>query len=375
MSGPARRATAGEVAALAGVSAQTVSRVANGAPNVRPATRDKVLAAMAQLGYAPNSAAQALRSGRPDTLGVVAHHLGRTGEARTLEAVIASAHRHGHGVTVADAADGSLPEVQSAVTRIATRVAGLVVLGLETADIASLRVPPLLPVVVADSRSLPFPTVGLDQASGAHLAVAHLLGLGHATVHHVSGPASSLQATQRRDAWQAALEAAGRPVPDVLPGDWSPASGYRAGKVIAADPTVTAVFAANDEMAAGVLRALHEAGRDVPGEVSVVGFDDIIAEYLWPPLTTVRQDFGAIGERLVSTLVHRLGQNPNRGAAEGNSTRETTAGSETGGSTTGSEASGSPTASDTGAVSRAHQEPGLIRPTLVPRASCARPRA
>jgi DNA-binding LacI/PurR family transcriptional regulator len=96
-------------------------------------------------------------------------------------------------------------------------------------------------------------------------------------------------------------------VPEVVEGDWTAASGYAAGRRLVADPEVTAVFCANDEMAAGVLRALHEAGRAVPGDVSVVGFDDILlAEYLWPPLTTVVQDFAEIGRRLVARLLEQV---------------------------------------------------------------------
>ena len=184
--------------------------------------------------------------------------------------------------------------------------AGVVVLGLETADVERLEAPGRLPVVVADSRTLVHPTVGFDQRGGAQAAVAHLLGLGHETVHMIAGPADSLQSRQREEAWRAMLTAAGADVPELHRGDWTPTSGYEVGRRLANDPAVTAVFVANDEMAAGLLRALHEAGRGIPEEVSVVGVDDVLAEHLWPPLTTVRQDFAGIGANLVRELLRHL---------------------------------------------------------------------
>lgn len=299
------RATARDVAALAGVSPQTVSRVAADAPNVRPETRARVRAAMAKLGYTPNTAARMLRSGRSNVIGVVVHHLARTGEAHIVDAVVTTAHEHGYATTLVDAPDGSLEHLDAALQRLAS-TAGVVVLGLETADVDRLQIPGRLPVVVADSRSLTHPAVGCDQRGGVQAAVEHLLDLGHGTVHLVGGPAHSLQAREREQAWRATLARRGRPTPDVRHGDWTPGSGYAIGQLLAADPEVTAVLAANDEMAAGVMHALHEAGRQIPRDVSVVGFDDVLADHLWPPLTTVHQDFAAIGSGLVRVLLHRL---------------------------------------------------------------------
>ncbi len=301
-----RRVRAQDVATLAGVSPQTVSRVVNGATNVRPETRDRVLEAMAKLGYAPSQAARALRSGALETLGVAVHHLARTGEARIMEAVARTAHRRGYAVTLLDASSEDVGDMNRALQHLGHDIAGLVLLSLETADVDRVRVPPHLPVVAADSRDLRHPSVGFDQRGGAHLAVAHLLGLGHRTVHLLAGPVNSLQAREREEEWRKSLEAAGRRVTEPLHGDWSHASGYQVGRQLAADPAVTAVFAANDEMAAGLLRALHEAGRKVPDDVSVIGFDDILGGYLWPPLTTVHQDFEAMGENLVRVLLQQL---------------------------------------------------------------------
>jgi len=298
-----------DVAARAGVSSQTVSRVSTGAENVRPETRSRVLAAMADLGYSPNSAARALRYGSFGTIGMIAHRLARTGESRTVEAVVEAARDEGYTVSLVDVHSPSSDDVRAAVARLSHQaIDGLVIIRAETATPATLALPARLPVVVSDSRFVGHhPAVGADQTGGTRRAVEHLLALGHRTVHHLAGPADSGPAAMRVDAWRSTLQAAGRAVPPFLRGDWSAASGYEQGRRIAEDTDVTAVFCANDEMAAGLCRALHEAGVRIPQEVSVVGFDDVpLAEYLWPPLTTVAQDFQGIGRRLVQLLLEQI---------------------------------------------------------------------
>lgn len=297
------RPTGKDVAKLAGVSTQTVSRVANGAENVHPDTRARVLEAMAQVGYAPNAAARALRGGGSTMLGVVAHHLSRTGEANVLEGLISTAHRHGYSVSLTVANSGSASDINEAITRVQQGVAGIVVVGLDDTDVAELERPARLPFVLADSRELPLPTAGHEQFNAGREATQHLLDLGHHTVHHLAGPVDSPPARLRQEGWRAALEEAGRPVPEVRLGDWSPESGYEQGVALAADPAVTAVFAGNDEMAAGLYRALAQHGRSVPNDVSVVGFDDQLGRYLQPALTSVHQDFAVLGELLVNRVV------------------------------------------------------------------------
>lgn len=299
----------GDVAALARVSAQTVSRVSTGATNVRPATRDRVLAAMDELGYSPNHAARALRYGSFGTIGMIAHRLARTGESRTVEAVVEAARAEGYTVSLVDVQTPSPDDVTEAAARLSHQsIDGLVIIRAETATPTNLVLPPRVPVVVSDSRFVGHhPAVGADQITGTHLAVAHLLDLGHRTVHHLAGPPGSTPAQIRVETWREHLVGAGRPVPEVRHGDWSAASGYQQGQGVAEDLDVTAVFCANDEMAAGLVRALSEHGRRVPEDVSVVGFDDIpLAEYLWPPLTTVQQDFHLIGRRLVELLLRQI---------------------------------------------------------------------
>ncbi|WP_225997185.1 LacI family DNA-binding transcriptional regulator [Myceligenerans pegani] len=298
-----------DVAALAGVSAQTVSRVARDEPTVKPETAARVRVAMEQLGYTPNRAARALRYGHYGTVGMIAHRLARTGESRTVEAVVEAAQSEGYTVTLVDLASPAADDVSAAVARLSHQdIDGLIIIRAETATPDTLVLPSHLPVVVSDSRFVGHhPAVGADQVGGAEVAVAHLLRLGHRTVHHLAGPPDSIPARQREEAWRAALAEAGAVAPPAVRGDWTATSGYDAGAALAADPEVTAVFAANDEMAAGLMRALHEAGRAVPGDVSVVGFDGIeLSAQLWPPLTTVAQDFGEIGRRLVDLLLRQV---------------------------------------------------------------------
>ena len=298
-----------DVARLAGVSAQTVSRVSTGADNVRPSTRAKVLEAIAEIGYAPNVAARALRNGSFGVIGLIAHQLSRTGEARTIERVVESARIAGYTVNLVDVERAGDSDVEAAVTRLAHQsIDGLVIIRAENETPADLKIPDSLPVVVSDSRFIGHHAmVGCDQVGGTHDAVTHLLDLGHRTVHHISGPETSAPALMRADGWRDTLIAAGREVPVRFEGDWTARSGYEIGQRIAQDPEVTAVYCANDEMAFGLIRALREAGLRVPDDVAVVGFDDIAdaADYR-PPLTTIRQDFDALGAAAIDALVARL---------------------------------------------------------------------
>lgn len=299
-----------DVAKLAGVSAQTVSRVSNGFPGVLEETRQQVLAAMKELGYRPNSAARALKRGEFRTIGVILFNLSSTGNMRTLEAVASSAAREGYATTLLPVTVPTQDGVQGAFTRLGELAVDGVVMIMEVhlLDAMTVALPPTAPVVVVDSDAGDrYCVVDTDQASGAGAAVEHLLGLGHGTVWHIAGPKESFAAERRVGAWRAALESAGREVPPLLRGDWSAESGYRAGLRIAQDPGCSAVFVANDQMALGLLRALREQGRRVPEDVSVVGFDDIpeAASYV-PPLTTIHQDFAEVGRRCVDGVLRQI---------------------------------------------------------------------
>ncbi|WP_137994992.1 LacI family DNA-binding transcriptional regulator [Streptomyces vilmorinianum] len=300
-----------DVAQLAGVSSQTVSRVSNGDAAVVESTRRKVLDAMKELGYRPNSAARALKRGEFRAIGVITMGLSSTGNVRTLEAIAGSASRAGYAVTLIPLDAPTQDNVRGAFTRLDELAVDAVVLIMEVhlLDTAALTLPPHVKVVVVDSDATGrFPVVDTDQRQGARTAVQHLLDLGHGTVWHVAGPEESFAAGRRADAWEAVLREEGRKVPPVLRGDWTPESGYEAGLRLAAEAAAcTAVFVANDQMALGVLRAFHERGVRVPEDVSVVGFDDIAeASSFIPPLTTIRQDFAQVGELCVDAALREL---------------------------------------------------------------------
>jgi DNA-binding LacI/PurR family transcriptional regulator len=151
------------------------------------------------------------------------------------------------------------------------------------------------------------PVVSVDQRAGAIAATRHLLDLGHRTVRHLAGPPEYFEARQRIVGWRSALESAGAEVVPPVSGDWSARSGYELAGSLLGSGDVTAVFVANDQMALGVLRHLHEQGRRLPDDISIVGFDDIPeAPYFSPPLTTVRQDFMEMGRRSLHLLLEQI---------------------------------------------------------------------
>jgi DNA-binding LacI/PurR family transcriptional regulator len=299
-----------DVAKLAGVSSQTVSRVSNGLTNVDLGTRDRVLESMKTLGYRPNRAARALKSGRFQTIGVIMFTLETFGNMRTLDAIAVEAAQADYSVTLIPITDRTLGGVSGTYNRLSEQAVDGVVIIFEAhlLDDAEFTLPPGLPVVVIDSNAgSEYTVVDTDQAEGARLATEHLLQLGHQQVWHIAGPAGSFSAAHRVESWQNTLREAGIEPPKVLYGDWTTESGYRHGLTLGRRDDVSAIFAANDQMALGAMRALHELGRDIPGDVSVVGFDDMEeAHSFWPPLTTVHQDFTAVGRLSLQKLLHKI---------------------------------------------------------------------
>ncbi|WP_130491900.1 LacI family DNA-binding transcriptional regulator [Motilibacter rhizosphaerae] len=299
-----------DVAKLAGVSSQTVSRVSNGHAGVVESTRQQVLAAMSELGYRPNGAARALKWGSFRTIGVILSNLVTTGNVRTVDAIAHSAAEAGYAITLLPVTAPTQERVRGAFTRLGELAVDAVVVIIENhlLDAATVTLPPGAKVVVVDSDAGEhYTVVDTDQADGTRQAVEHLLDLGHRTVWHVAGPEGSYASGRRTDAWREALRRRRKRVPRVLRGDWTAESGYAAGLELAREPSCTAVFVANDQMALGVLRALHEAGRHVPEDVSVVGFDDVPdAAGYFPPLTTVHQDFTEVGRLCVERVLQQL---------------------------------------------------------------------
>ena len=308
---PARpdRVVISDVAGLSGVSKMTVSRVLNGHPQVSPHTRARVLSAIDVLGYRPSSAARALATGRSRVLGAVSFNTDLHGPAAILSGIEQAAREAGYFLSAVTLQPASPWTAKAVIRHLEAQAVDGIILSSPHAWAADAAryLAGRTPLVVLDAEAGAVPSVAVDQYAGAAAALAHLLELGHRTVWHVAGPGGWLSARARERGWRDALEGAGRPVPPVGRGDWSARSGYEQGRRIAENKDVTAIFAANDQMALGVLRALRESGADVPGDVSLVGFDDVPeAECFWPPLTTVRQDFAEVGRRSLELLLQQV---------------------------------------------------------------------
>ncbi|MFI7299979.1 LacI family DNA-binding transcriptional regulator [Streptomyces sp. NPDC050121] len=306
-----------DVARLAGVSQKTVSRVFNDEQYVSADVRRRVLEAAETLGYRRNNAARALASGRTRSIGVVTLGTALYGPATLLMGVERAVRDTGYALRVVNTVEGDPAGIAGAVDSLLDQgVDGIVIsepIDEQTDDgEVTLRVD--VPVLVLGAPSCVEAPMVLTAGDGAdemaRAATEHLLALGHMTVHHLAGPLRWYAARDRLEGWRRTLTAHGRDVPQVVEGDWSAASGYAAGRALAADGDVTAVFAANDDMAIGLIRALTEAGRRVPEDVSVVGFDDIpVAAYVSPPLTTVPQPFDAVAQEGLKRLLHAI-ENP-----------------------------------------------------------------
>jgi DNA-binding LacI/PurR family transcriptional regulator len=307
---PRGRPSIADVANFAGVSHQTVSRVLNHHPSVRELTRARVLAAIDQLGYRPNTAARALASGRTKTFGVVALDTSLYGPVSTLFGIHGAAQRAGYFVSVVAVHSIDRASVTEALRRLTGQsVEGIAIIApFSAAHDALSDLATGTPVVAVEGDpGADMSVVMVDQVAGAKLATEHLLAAGYETVFHVAGPEEWLEAKGRIAGWREALEAAGADVVPPLSGDWTARSGYEAGQVLAKIPDARAVFVANDQMALGVLRALSERRRRVPEDVAVVGFDDIDeSAYFIPPLTTIRQDFQRVGTAAVQVLLEQL---------------------------------------------------------------------
>jgi DNA-binding LacI/PurR family transcriptional regulator len=303
-----------DVAERAGVSHQTVSRVINGDPTVREAYRSQVTDAVAALGYRPRAAARALAGGRSRALGIITAGDALYGPSSTAIGFERAARSAGYHVLLSTLPDEPRPiDLSGALTTLlAQDVAAIVLVAADNRvldALASLTIPVSVPVVVAnavqrDALTPAAPSVAavaIDQAAGTTLVMDHLFARGHRRIVHIAGPAVSQESEVRRATFERIMREAGLE-PVVLDGDWTPASGFAAARTIDVH-AVDAVFAGNDQMALGVLHAFADEGLRVPDDIAVVGFDDIPeAAHFTPPLTTVRQDFVAMGERVLTAV-------------------------------------------------------------------------
>ena len=306
----ARVANIFDVARLAGVSPQTVSRVVNNSPKVRPATRQRVEDAIRQLRYRPSTAARALVTKRSRMIGLITTGRLAYGTSSVLLAFNDAARQARYAVSISSMVESDAESMQSSVELLLGQNVEAIVLiaghrsaldAMQTIDLGT----PL--VAVESSGRTGFHSVSIDQFAGARAATDYLVGLGHRDIVHVAGPRDSVDAMERERGWRASLSEHGLVALEPLVTDWSPSSGYRVGLELLSGPSFTAVLAGNDETALGLIHAFRDNGLSVPGDLSVVGFDDIPeAEHFEPALTTVRQDFAELGRHIMSTLVELL---------------------------------------------------------------------
>jgi DNA-binding LacI/PurR family transcriptional regulator len=299
-----------DVARLAGVSHQTVSRVINGSPSIRPATKERVEQAIAELGYRPNTAARALVTRRSGIIGIIGANIAHYGPSSIQRSVQEAARAAGYFTSLVPLTDVTREALREALDHLARQaVEAVVVITAQEQALAVVQSEEAgVPLIIVEGdlsgRGL---SVGVDQIDGARQATQHLIDLGHRAIDHVAGPMPWTEAKGRLIGYEDAMNAAGLAPRAHWEGDWTPARGYELGRELARKRDATAVFVANDQMAIGVLHAFAEAGLQVPRDISVVGFDDIPeAGYLNPALTTVRQDFYAVGQHAIDLVTATL---------------------------------------------------------------------
>ena len=306
----ARTPSIRDVARLAGVSHQTVSRVLNGHPSIREATKERVEQAIVTLDYQPNRAARALVTSQTRTIGILSATIGEFGPTASIASIEEAARAEGYAVSTLNL-PATTPEAIGEATRqlIREQVSGIVALAPQVRVFNVLRgmaigVPLVSLQTAAGSDGY---TLAADQLSGARRVTEHLIDLGHTDIVHLAGPQDWIEAESRMRGYLDALLDADLPTIPPIRGDWTADFGHFAGRELARRRDFTAVFAANDLMAIGLIHGFRDAGLSVPDDVSVVGFDDIpVAAHVYPPLTTVHQDFTEVGRRAMTILLAEM---------------------------------------------------------------------
>lgn len=299
-----------DVAKLAGVSHQTVSRVINDGPYIKDSTRERVSNAMTELGYVPSAAARALVTSKSKIVGVLISDTVSYGPAGMMHAMEQAARKGGYfaiSASVDPMDSNSIAQGIEHLRRVG--IEGLVVITPQTNSVQLVeKLMANVPVVFIDSPNQSKKlSAALDNVAGARLATEHLISLGHKKILHISGPLAWFDAPPRvRGYEQAMLEA--KLKPQVIEGDWSVPTGYAIGKELELDKSkITAVFAANDHLALGLIRALKERGYKVPQRVSIIGFDDLPeSPFYEPPLSTMKPDFAELGRVAMELILGRI---------------------------------------------------------------------
>ena len=307
-----RRARLSDVAKLAGVSSQTVSRVVRGASVVAPETRERVLAAVEELSYRPNLAARSLSNRRTGVIHVVNATPLFGGHARTFLSIVSELGRLGYQTSIAGSPRDQNPTLDQLVP---LGVDGIVVLGghAQSADLVSVVHGRIPAVFVGQRFDLPddVASVAIDQDAVARKATNHLVELGCRRLLHICGPSGWFDAHERRDGFNAACREAGIEPVKVSADSWEARSGYALGDRFPGD--IDGLFTSNDHLALGALRWFAEHDRNVPGEVAVVGVDDVDgADNFLPPLTTIRQPHQEVGACAVGHLAELIAGGPAR---------------------------------------------------------------
>ncbi len=301
--------TVKDVALLAGVSVGTVSRVLAGEAAVKPALRDKVRAAIDELGYRPNVAARALRTNRTNVVGLIIPDITNPFFAQLAASVETAAMKFGHMVMLATSHNDGEAERNHLKAFLDRSVDGIIVVAVSEGSLPQVETP--VPIVSLDRRYGAIPLVSTDHAQAAALVVDHLHGLGHRRIAYIAGPQGSEAGRLRKEGFVARVKELTRPgdeiTLEIIPGRFDYASGESAAREVLARPAQlrpTAIAAASDQQAIGVLRAARDLRIDVPGALSVTGFDDInLADLVVPRLTTVRQPTDLLAQRAVEQLL------------------------------------------------------------------------
>jgi len=300
-----------DVARLAGVSYQTVSRVLNEHPSIRETTKQRVLDVITEIGYRPNQAARALVTSRSRTIGVLTAQTADYGPSTSVTAIEHAAREAGYRITVTSIASSEYTSIRVALDQLLTQaVEALVVIAPQVRVLEAIRElhidVPYVTLQNADMGEADH-TMSIDQVAGARRATQHLIDLGHTEIMHISGPRDWIEADARMQGYLNAVNDADLRTRAPILGDWTAHFGYYAGLELLRFRDFTALFAGNDQMALGFMHACWDSGLSVPGDISVVGFDDIPeAAHFYPPLTTIRQNFAEIGRRAVSLLLAEL---------------------------------------------------------------------
>lgn len=304
-------ATIKDVAARAGISYTTVSHVVNGTRPVSEQVRRKVEAAIAELGYVPSGVARSLRARATGTLGLLVPNASNPYFAELARGIEDHAERNGYSVILCNSDDDIDKQLRYLRVLLERRIDGLIVATVASdaafaQALANLQVP--LVLVDRSLEGVSADQLRVDHEQGAYLATRHLLELGHRRIVCIGGPASTQVAQLRASGYQRALDEAGVAAQAVVDCPFTSPAGHAAAQVLlAAEPRPTAIFAGNDMIALGVLRAAAEHQLQVPQQLSVVGFDDIeVSRYLHPALTTVGQCIGALGEQVAARLLERI---------------------------------------------------------------------